>query len=197
MPKILFPLVSPKILPAAQEQLLGTPGLLIGKIPFVGEFQADNTTNIFVNRILPMPLQLRLGPANLFARFPTPPSPAPPIDPKPDPVPPMPYPVQFMGGIGSRAFSRKFSKALFSSIVPTRLLLSGVTRDSTGVILGSCTVHLFKTLNDQFVDLTVSDAVTGAYSFTTTGMGQTYYVVAYKVGVPDVSGTTLNTLIGV
>ena len=195
MPKILFPLQRPR-LSQGSEQQLGVPAFLTGKVPFVGEFQADNTTNIFVNPVLPIPLMFK-GFGKLRNRFPVPPSPAPPIDPKPDPVPPMPYPVQFMGGIGSRAFSRTFSKPLFSSIVPTRLLLSGVTRDSTGVILGSCTVHLFKTLNDQFVDLTVSDAVTGAYSFTTTGMGQTYYVVAYKVGVPDVSGTTLNTLIGV
>lgn len=78
---------------------------------------------------------------------------------------------------------------------PTRLVIYGVTRDSAGVILGSCDVHVFRTVDDVEVDQVVSDATTGVYRCAVAG-GLTYYVVAYKAGSPDVSGTTLNTLIG-
>lgn len=77
-----------------------------------------------------------------------------------------------------------------------KLIISGVTKDSTGVILGSCVVSLFRTLDDLKIDYAISDAITGAYSFTTAGQGLTYYIVAYKSGSPDVSGTTVNTIFG-
>lgn len=74
--------------------------------------------------------------------------------------------------------------------------LSGITKDAAGVALGACTVHLFRTLDDFEVDVQVSDATTGFYEFFGVMPGYNYYVVAYKVGLPDVSGTTLNTLVG-
>jgi hypothetical protein len=81
--------------------------------------------------------------------------------------------------------------------LPTlRIYISGVTKDSTGAVLGSCVVHLFRTSGDLEIDMTTSDASTGAYSFSGVGLGETYYVVAYKAGSPDVAGTTVNTLIG-
>jgi hypothetical protein len=76
-------------------------------------------------------------------------------------------------------------------------VISGVTKDSTGAVLGSCTVDLFLTQGDTFIKTTVSDASTGAYSFQVSGNGNDYYCVAYKTGSPDVAGTTVATLYGV
>ena len=76
-------------------------------------------------------------------------------------------------------------------------VISGVTKDSGGAILGSCTVDLFLTQGDTWAKSTVSDATTGAYSFLVSGNGNDYYCVAYKAGSPDVAGTTVNTLYGV
>ena len=89
------------------------------------------------------------------------------------------------------------NKALFSNITPITMTLSGVTRTSAGVILGSCVVNLFRTSDNKFIDTIVSDVSTGVYSFTGVGLGSTYYVVVYKVGSPDISGTSLNTLVGI
>jgi len=79
------------------------------------------------------------------------------------------------------------------------LTITGVTYDSVGAILGSCTVMLFKSNKidgtDAQVDQMVSDASTGVYTFITPSPGESYYVVAYKDGTP-VFGTTANTLIG-
>lgn len=79
---------------------------------------------------------------------------------------------------------------------PSGLHISGITKDSTGVVLGSCTVKLFRTVDDLLMETVTSDAVTGAYSFASVGLSETYYVVAYKAGSPDVAGTTVNTLVG-
>lgn len=72
--------------------------------------------------------------------------------------------------------------------------ISGVTRDSTGTALPSCTVSLFRTVDNAAIDQTISDAA-GAYSFSGASASFTYYVVAYKAGSPDVAGTTVNTLV--
>lgn len=79
---------------------------------------------------------------------------------------------------------------------PQQLALSGVTRDSSGAVLGSCVVSLYRASDDLLMERVTSDAVTGAYSFSTLGLGANYYVVAYKAGSPDVVGTTVNTLTG-
>lgn len=75
-------------------------------------------------------------------------------------------------------------------------LLSGVTRDSTGAVLGNCAVELMLTESDVKVDKVVSSA-TGDYSFKSGRYGKAYYIVAYKAGSPDVAGTTVNTLVAV
>lgn len=77
----------------------------------------------------------------------------------------------------------------------TYLRIFGVTKDSTGAVLGSCTVTLFRTTDDLEIDKTISDA-SGNYEFRGAGGGTNYYVVAYKAGSPDVAGTTVNTLVG-
>lgn len=74
-------------------------------------------------------------------------------------------------------------------------VLKGVSRNSSGAILGSCGVELFLTATDQVVQRTVSDA-SGNFTFPNPGTGP-FYIVAYKAGAPDVAGTTVNTLISV
>lgn len=76
----------------------------------------------------------------------------------------------------------------------TYLRIFGVTKDSNGV-LGNCTVSLFETLTGKYVEQTVSDA-NGNYEFRSPSLTVAYFVVAYKTGVPDVSGTTISTLTG-
>jgi hypothetical protein len=78
---------------------------------------------------------------------------------------------------------------------PTRLFISGVTKDGTGAILPGCSVDLLRTVDDLLMERTTSDG-SGNYSFVTVGVGEQYYVVAYLAGSPDVAGTTRNDLIG-
>ena len=74
--------------------------------------------------------------------------------------------------------------------------LSGITRDSTGAVLGGVTVQVFETATDRFVTEVISDATTGAY-VVPVGIGTgPYYAVAYIAGAPDRGGTTVNTLVG-
>jgi hypothetical protein len=77
-----------------------------------------------------------------------------------------------------------------------RLLISGVTRDKDGTALATCAVSLFRTSDNAIMEQTTSDGV-GAFAFSAVGLGESYYVVAYKAGSPDVAGTTVNTLVGV
>jgi hypothetical protein len=70
--------------------------------------------------------------------------------------------------------------------------LTGVTRDSTGAVLGTCEVVLYSTI-DVVIGSQFSDA-SGNFSFLNPGTGP-FYIVAYKPGAPDVAGTTVNTLL--
>ena len=81
--------------------------------------------------------------------------------------------------------------------VQSHYAITGITKDSTGVAVGGCTVKLYKTSSDAVVDTTLSDA-NGNYSFPIAmGGNETFYVVSYKAGSPDIAGTTVNTLVGV
>jgi hypothetical protein len=71
--------------------------------------------------------------------------------------------------------------------------ISGVTRDSAGVALGTCRVELYPTGRDVSIAETTSDA-SGNFFFDMPGTGP-FYLVAYKAGSPDVAGTTVNTLL--
>jgi hypothetical protein len=79
----------------------------------------------------------------------------------------------------------------------TRYTVSGVTRTSAGTALGGCTVSVFETVSNLFRASVVSDG-SGNYAIDINGPGSglTFFVVAYKAGAPDVSGTTVNTLVG-
>ena len=68
----------------------------------------------------------------------------------------------------------------------------GVTRDSAGVVLGSCQVDLFSSI-DVVIASVISD-VSGNFSFSNPGTGP-FYIVAYRTGAPDVAGVSVNTLL--
>jgi len=73
-------------------------------------------------------------------------------------------------------------------------IISGVTVDQFWQPLGGCRVLAFTTATNTLIGQTTSDPVTGAYSLPVP-RGVTHFLVAYKVGSPDLSGTTVNTLI--
>lgn len=74
-----------------------------------------------------------------------------------------------------------------------QFLISGITRDSTGAVLASCDVHLVDTQTDIEVAQTISGG-DGSYSFQRGSNSTPHYIVAYKVGSPDVAGTTRNDI---
>jgi hypothetical protein len=69
----------------------------------------------------------------------------------------------------------------------------GLTRDSTGVILGTAVVQGFVTSNDKFIREVISDAG-GYFELCSEYSATNHYLVAYKAGSPDQAGTTVNTL---
>jgi hypothetical protein len=80
------------------------------------------------------------------------------------------------------------------------LQISGVTKDSTGAVLGNCVVRLFDVSTWALLDTQISDA-NGNYTFVIPkGLSQqqvtTWQGIAYKTGSPDVAGATVNTLAG-
>lgn len=80
---------------------------------------------------------------------------------------------------------------------PTYFRLTGITKDSTGAALGNCVVDWFNTATDVLIGTTTSDA-NGLFEFRSAGQPpNAYYLVAYKAGVTDVTGATVNTLTGV
>jgi hypothetical protein len=74
--------------------------------------------------------------------------------------------------------------------------ITGVTKDSTGTPLASVDVELFNTGSEQFLQKTTSDG-SGNYSFVVPGNSSNYWVRAYKVGAPDVAGTTINNIVAI
>ena len=93
------------------------------------------------------------------------------------------------------SFGSRFVPDVVHALNPlpaTFFTLAGFTRDSTGAILGTCVVDLFRTADDVKIDGTTSDSV-GAF-VVRGNRGVNHYLVAYKPGSPDVAGTTVNTL---
>lgn len=75
------------------------------------------------------------------------------------------------------------------------LLITGTTRDSTGAALGTCDVKLIRTRDNAVVD-ELTSAADGSFTFQTPSPNETYFLVAYLSGSPDVAGTSLKTLVG-
>lgn len=86
--------------------------------------------------------------------------------------------------------------------MPTAVFkLTGVSKDSAGAVLSSCTMSLFRVDYDSgrnivytFLGQTISDA-SGNYSFN-VNTNSNYRVTGDKGGGTPVAGITLNTLIG-
>jgi hypothetical protein len=75
--------------------------------------------------------------------------------------------------------------------------VSGITKDSASVALGSCDVYLMRKLENgsiQYVTKSISDSVTGEYSFLANSRISTYFVIARKEGTPNVFDVTDFTL---
>ena len=77
----------------------------------------------------------------------------------------------------------------------TFFAISGITKSSAGAVLGNCSLELFETATNRFMEAAVSNG-DGVYFFKSPLRTKNYYVVAYKAGSPDVAGTTVNTLVG-
>lgn len=78
-----------------------------------------------------------------------------------------------------------------------RVILSGSTKNASGVGIGGCTVKIFRTADNAYIGSTVSDA-SGNYEYALPAGSsvEQYFSVAYLAGAPDVAGTTLNNLTG-
>jgi len=74
-------------------------------------------------------------------------------------------------------------------------MINGITRDSAGDPLGSCTVWLFKTSDKSYLASTTSDPTTGAYSVPAPDNTTQCFVRAHKDGT-NVFGTTDRDLVG-
>lgn len=70
--------------------------------------------------------------------------------------------------------------------------VAGITIDQVGARLPFCTVNAFNSVTNVFVATTTSDA-SGNYSFNLP-KGNTYFLVAYKSGTPNLAGTSVNTI---
>jgi hypothetical protein len=74
-------------------------------------------------------------------------------------------------------------------------LMAGISRDSAQAVLPLCQIDLFDSQAKRLVAGVVSNAA-GAFAINCFYAGP-FYMVGYKVGTPDVAGTTLNTLLAV
>ena len=79
--------------------------------------------------------------------------------------------------------------------VPLWFAITGVTRDNSGVALGSCVVKLYTTPGDSMVATQTSDG-SGNFTFWVNDSTSNYYLRSYKTGAPDVAGTSVNTIVG-
>lgn len=86
------------------------------------------------------------------------------------------------------------------------LFISGVTRNNTGAAVGDCSVYLYRTSGlaeelwltkpENLVQTVISDG-SGNFTFRPVNNGNgPYKIVSYKAGVPDLAGTTVNTIVG-
>jgi hypothetical protein len=74
--------------------------------------------------------------------------------------------------------------------------IQGITRDAEGNPIAEFTVFLFNvTSGTPVLEQTATSDGSGLYSFTVI-QGQTYWVVEYKSGTPDMTGATADNLTG-
>lgn len=76
-----------------------------------------------------------------------------------------------------------------------RLVISGVTKDSTGAALGNCTVHLHRSSDGVRVQTKTSDG-SGNFTFDPVNNGNGPYQANAVDAAGTVVGITANTLYG-
>jgi hypothetical protein len=78
----------------------------------------------------------------------------------------------------------------------SKLGFSGYTRDINGVILGGCTVRLFRTSDGYKTCEVTSDPTTGWFVLDTPFYPDTHFYTAHKPSaVPEVAGASPSTLV--
>jgi hypothetical protein len=77
-----------------------------------------------------------------------------------------------------------------------KYFLTGTTKNAVGIRLAGCTVRIFRTSDNTIVATTTSDS-SGNFSAQVPGDSIPVYAVATLAGIPNVEGTTINTLVGV
>ena len=90
------------------------------------------------------------------------------------------------------------------SLKKIRYLITGVTRNSSGVAIGNVSIEALEAITantsepkGRLVGTTISDA-NGNYSIEVhADPAVKFQIDAYKAGAPDVAGTTVNTLVPV
>lgn len=98
-------------------------------------------------------------------------------------------------GVGSIGMSNVGRFAPKTVSQASRYLISGLTIDAATNVVGNVTVDVYETVLDIIRGSTISDA-SGNYAVEIAGdIGLTFYVRCYKVGSPDLAGTTVNTLV--
>lgn len=76
----------------------------------------------------------------------------------------------------------------------TKRFFRGTCLDSLSVVVANATVQAFVTATDAFAG-EVQGNTDGTYTLGVEQASSTpHYLVAYKVGSPDIAGTTVNTL---
>lgn len=106
--------------------------------------------------------------------------------------------ISFANTLSAASFGAYRYAAHLTYEAATTYKLDGVTYDKNGTILGSCECYLFKDNQDNtltFVDYVLSNASTGAYSFTGLSDNDAQYiVVAWKDNTPHVFDVTDHVL---
>lgn len=94
----------------------------------------------------------------------------------------------------SQPSARGFANPQLFPVFPERpFLITGISRDSVGAVLGNCTVDLYT--NDKVFSNTTTSDGSGNYSFQVAD-GTKWFIRAYLVGSPDRAGTSKNDLQG-
>lgn len=96
---------------------------------------------------------------------------------------------------GEMLSAGSFDRMEFTSGASGFYGFSGVTRDVYGTLIPGATVRLFRTSDSLLVSTVISDPVTGVFMAPTPYWPDAHFLVASKSGVPDVAGTTVQTLV--
>ena len=96
-----------------------------------------------------------------------------------------------------RSAQRGMGPRVSGAPLPTAppLVISGVTRDSSGNPLGNVALAVFAQPDERLVERLVSDG-SGNFKTSPVGPGQKYQIDAYLDGAPPQAGTSRNDLQG-